>query len=32
LCNGSRLGRLNPSSVIEYHMDIRARMSLCTIA
>lgn len=32
LCNGSRLGRLNPSSVIEYHIDIRARMSLCTIA
>jgi hypothetical protein len=30
LCNGSRLGRLNPSSVIEYHIDIRARMSLST--
>src|SRR5712691_4391546 len=28
LCNGSRLGKSNPSSVIEYHIDIRARMSL----
>ena len=32
LCSGSRSGRPYPSSVIEYHIDIRARMSLCAIS